>query len=923
MRPVCLTLSAFGPYAEEVQVDFSQLGNQGLYLITGHTGAGKTTLFDAITFALYGEASGSSREASMFRSKYAEPHRATFVELIFQYGQENYTVRRNPEYLRPAKRGQGLTAEKAEAELTYPDGRVLTNPKRVTEEMEHLIGLNRDQFKQIAMIAQGDFLRLLLASTKERSEIFRDIFNTKPYQLLQERLKSQSGALRNEYDSLWQSIRQYVDGVNCDPESPLKEELEVLKGAGSLADLSQAVELLDKLIQEDWEKQQSWALQSESIEAQLEKTLTALNKAVIDNKNFRALAQEEENKNQKMQVMTRNKQILDLEVVKQPQIEELLLRIQEERKNLEQYEELQKAESVLIQKKKQNNKHNMESVNLKEKLEKATVSLEELKRQQQQLQDTGVQREKLEGQRKELEDRGKRGAELLAALAQTDQLQDSCQVAQEKYRGAAQDWQKTKERFDLLERAFFDEQAGLLATRLELGQPCPVCGSLEHPQPAQLSQKAPTEAELQQAKAESQRLQDKAAAASAEAGTLSGKLDMANSELLKHSRILLGVASLEEVRSRLPDMQSQLKAHLIEVKKAIAGEEEKWARKVQIEKQIPLTEEQLRQWERELSESRLQRASLETEIKALEVLREKIIQPLAFATEIEAQNHITQMETQRKHLQDSFEKVTHLFEESRRAVEEASVRITALKEQLKGAQLIDEKSLEEERNRLNGEKSAARTMVTKFATRLEGNGQALKRIQGKKIQLEETEARWRWIKALSNTANGNISGKEKIMLETYIQMTYFDRILARANTRLMVMTGGQYELKRREEAENRQSQSGLELDVIDHYNGSQRSVKTLSGGESFQASLSLALGLSDEIQSSAGGIRLDTMFVDEGFGSLDEGALDQAMRALSQLTEGNRLVGIISHVAELKDRIDKQVVVTKDRRGGSRVDIQC
>ncbi len=201
------------------------------------------------------------------------------------------------------------------------------------------------------------------------------------------------------------------------------------------------------------------------------------------------------------------------------------------------------------------------------------------------------------------------------------------------------------------------------------------------------------------------------------------------------------------------------------------------------------------------------------------------------------------------------------------------------------------------------------------------NKSALQKIKLKSGDLDDYEKRYQWVLPLSNTANGKVAGKEKIMLETYIQMTYFDRIISRANTRFMVMSGGQYELKRRKEAEDKKAQSGLDLDIIDHYNGTERSVKTLSGGESFKASLSLALGLSDEIQSIAGGIKLDTMFVDEGFGNLDDDSINQAMNALSGLAEGNRLVGIISHVSELKNRIDKQIVVAKEKSGGSKANI--
>ena len=221
------------------------------------------------------------------------------------------------------------------------------------------------------------------------------------------------------------------------------------------------------------------------------------------------------------------------------------------------------------------------------------------------------------------------------------------------------------------------------------------------------------------------------------------------------------------------------------------------------------------------------------------------------------------------------------------------------------------------------QKAAWQAQKNEIGDRLAVNGPILENLRPQISKMEETEKRLQCVQALSDTANGRLSGKEKIMLETYIQMTFFDRIIRRANVRLMVMSGGQYELKRRVNAENNRSQAGLELDVIDHYNGSERSVKTLSGGESFKASLALALGLSDEIQSSAGGIRLDTMFVDEGFGSLDEESLEQAVNALVGLTQGNRLVGIISHVSELKNRIDKQIVVTKEKSGGSKAEILC
>lgn len=230
--------------------------------------------------------------------------------------------------------------------------------------------------------------------------------------------------------------------------------------------------------------------------------------------------------------------------------------------------------------------------------------------------------------------------------------------------------------------------------------------------------------------------------------------------------------------------------------------------------------------------------------------------------------------------------------------------------------------MQEKREAAVSEKMKQQKARQMLLHRIQTNQHAVQKIAEQKADLKEAEQRFIWTKALTDTANANLKGKDRVTLETYIQMTYFERILARANVRLLVMSGGQYELRRKAEADNRTCQSGLELDVIDHYNGTSRSVKTLSGGETFKASLCLALGLSDEIQSQAGGIRLDTMFVDEGFGSLDEESLEQAMQALQGLAESNRLVGIISHVGELKERIDRQIVVKKERSGGSRAEIR-
>ena len=315
-------------------------------------------------------------------------------------------------------------------------------------------------------------------------------------------------------------------------------------------------------------------------------------------------------------------------------------------------------------------------------------------------------------------------------------------------------------------------------------------------------------------------------------------------------------------------------------------------------------------------------AVLNRDIQHLTADVEKRQAELPFSDRVLAEREMQTREAARAALQKALEQAQKAYQMGKATADTLRGQIQGYQEQLRQAEPIDLELERAKRKTLSVEIARLSEGLAELAARIRCNQTALEHLKEQSGDLEETEKKWTWVRALSNTANGNISGEEKIMLETYVQMTYFDRIIARANTRFMVMSGGQYELKRRIEAENNRSQSGLELDVIDHYNGTERSVNSLSGGETFKASLSLALGLSDEIQSSAGGIRLDTMFVDEGFGSLDEESLQQAMRALSSLTEGNRLVGIISHVAELKEKIDKQIFVTKDRSGGSRAEIR-
>jgi len=411
--------------------------------------------------------------------------------------------------------------------------------------------------------------------------------------------------------------------------------------------------------------------------------------------------------------------------------------------------------------------------------------------------------------------------------------------------------------------------------------------------------------------------------ASRTASQVKGTVDSQLKNLMQKASELFGTEEIEvqELADTSALLHKQLMKQINEILQKLQAEEENLRKKKQLEEELAAGEKRMAELQEELSDRKQELAAEETRCTELKKQAEELASSLPYTDRNEALQKKEELIGFIDSLRTELERAEQHYNECRTALTELKGRISQLENQLEQGDDCCAEKEEARKAELSREKEILQGQLQKARTRISTNETVRKNIKETSGQLEILEERWTWVKSLSNTANGNITGKEKVMLETYIQMTYFDRIILRANRRLMSMTGGQYELVRRQVAENNRSQSGLELDVIDHYNGSQRSVKTLSGGESFKASLSLALGLSDEVQSSAGGIRLDTMFVDEGFGSLDEESLQQAIRTLAGLSEGNRLVGIISHVGELKEKIDRQVLVTKEKSGGSRVEI--
>lgn len=929
MRPEHLIISAFGPYAGRTELDFTRFEKGSLYLICGDTGAGKTTIFDAIAFALYGEASGQVRDAGMFRSKYADPSTDTFVELTFSNQGKSYTVRRNPEYLRPKTRGEGMTVQKADAVLTFPDERLpVTKAREVTRAVTELIGLDYRQFTQIAMIAQGDFQKLLLAGTAQRAEIFRQIFHTGPYQDLQNCLKNKAKDCWKTYDETRKSLVQYLDGVQVSKEldETLLSEWSAIKAAKFEGCTVRGIEILEKICEEDkkYLEESQVKLSSCREELQREKTYQEqfhqscrlkekLREGELRQKEAEKARDEAEEKYESCRRDAGRVQSLEQEI--------LILQEEQNRRNRQKLrrDRMEKLAGLI-----------------REEEEKKRKNQEELARCMQVL----GQEEELRQQREEHAGRIQRQAEGKVLAQKGEHLQKlelEQKEAQEIYRQTARQREQAECQYLLLEQKFLDAQAGVLASHLKPGLPCPVCGSTEHPQPAFLSEDVPEKEILDLEKEKLEDIRQKSQNASAKSAQLIEQRRQELADFIKQAeeflnRILWGMADRQEENGEEENRQKNseewtLDEWMIWIEKSLEKIRVEEAEYQKREAQIRETEIRSSEISRNIQQTEISLSAMYAEKKELD-RQESQENPddQSGQKSLDQKDLDILIQEKKKEKQELKQRQDEAQEERRRTGEETArwhEVVRMYKEELTQLEeALNEKNEREEKDenqifQLEEKERVLNQLVHDQYAVLKNNKDILERVRCRQKELELAEQTYIWVRALSDTANGTLAGKEKIELETYVQMAYFDRILRRANLRLMTMSSGQYELKRRSAAENKKEKSGLELDVIDHYNGTQRSVRTLSGGETFQASLSLALGLSDEIQARAGGIRLDAMFVDEGFGSLDEDALSQAVRALENLTEGDRLVGIISHVTELKDRIENKIMVTKTRQAGS------
>ena len=932
MRPLRLTLSAFGPYAGETVLELEKLGKGGLYLVTGDTGAGKTTLFDAITYALYDHSSGGVREGAMLRCKYADPRTPTFVELEFEVNGQRYTVRRNPEYTRPKVRGEGMTTEKADATLTYSDGRPpVTKAKDVTAAVQEIIGLDYSQFCQIAMIAQGQFTKLLNASTEERSRIFRKLFRTQRYARLQERLQAESAALSQQRTTQNAKLDSLLSGIRFSPDDP---DAAALAALNAQTEPETALALLEGLLARQQAAQETVAAALKDAEAKLDEVQRQLGAAQQARQLAAKLAAKQAELTAALPVLEAARAESARHAGDAAQLDVLAGQVTQAQTALAAYNEL---DALCHQQQAARDAAQLAAAKAKAKrtqLAALDTALAAAEKELTALEDAPTRLLALQNREMELAQRSTALTTLNQRLAACQQQAQKAHRAQDAYRTAAEAKEQAHARRDALDKAFLDAQAGLLAQALAEGAPCPVCGSVHHPAKAQLPHTAPTQAQVDAAKQEAEKADALAQTASTAAQSALAAADEARRSLRRDAESLLpersttpdGTVQLtfKGMTAVLTEEACALHAAQAECVAALRQAEADCARRTALEADRQAKSRQRPALEQAAAEADSTAAAQNASADALEQQASAARAALPYPQRAEAQAALDALEASRIALRTGMEQAQHSLKQAEQAYAAAKAAVDALQTQQATAETAGPAQplefLQAEQARLAAARTALREQAQQLAAQRLPNRAAAEKYRTAAEARTQLEQRWQWVSALAATAGGTLTSKQKIKLEAYIQMNYLDRILRHANTRLMQMTAGQYELERIG-AENQRSQSGLDLGVIDHYNGTRRNVKTLSGGESFKASLALALGLSDEVQSAAGGIRLDTLFLDEGFGSLDEESLEQAMRVLAGLTEGDRLVGIISHVSALKDRIDRQVVVRKARTGGSTVEL--
>ena len=1033
MRPIKLTISAFGPYASKQVIDFEELKGRNIFVISGKTGAGKTTIFDAISYALYGEASGESRETDSLRSHFADDNTETYVELEFELRGEKYTVNRVPKQKKKKARGEGYTEKSADATLTLPDGKVITKVKNVTDKIIEILGITREQFKQIVMLAQGEFKKLLLADSVEREGIFRKIFNTYDFEKIQAELKDKAANLSKNRTKSKHEMEINLKNIKGEHDIVIDEYVDFPLVIEKLKDLLERDNNIYKTLNEEGKevdnklqvKNQEKAIietnnnllkEKEIITKALEELLSKEDeyknkaKAIIDGKNAKEVKYIEDKLIETTKKLTKREEDYNLSL---KNIDSLKLK-QEEANKLLQIEEskecdreklsveinnLNKLEEKIIELDSLNNK----VMHLKQSAENSKLQIINNKKETEELKKSKEEKElqlkdiaTLETKKVELE------SDIKAKNKTLDEVRELFKVIRsfqntyiehnnkaKEYKEFEVEYKKVKENYEKMDDLYKKEQAGILASKLQENEPCPVCGSTKHPNKATIKEnlKIPTKDELKVAKENLDKLEKENLEKINNLTTLNSNKTTYLEQVNNHLSMLSATLNIDktfnsETAKVVKNLGTELKSVIDKLKDELLKVIDKISLKEKIEKELNLITTTINEREHSLIKLEECEKNYTTEltqnITKIDEYKKEIPENI---TDLKTLNNLIEVKT--KELNISKEKLAKLrlenenlakklegenstSKEINKSIEELKLEIAnnkanfneAIKEQgfdniqtyedaklqismveslekevenynselkltkakqediinkTKDIVFMDITTIDEEIRSIQNNKKELESKLRELHAIIVGNKTILKNVENLNIEFKEIEEEYKVVGELADLANGKKA--PYISFERYILASYFEDIIEAANIRLEKMTGDRFSLIRKTSKSKGAGQKGLELEIYDNYTDSSRDVSSLSGGESFKASLSLALGLSDIVQSNAGGVSLDTMFVDEGFGTLDPQSLDNAIDSLLELQRGGRLVGIISHVEELKERIDAKLEVTSTSKG--------
>ncbi|MGI6217635.1 MAG: AAA family ATPase [Coriobacteriales bacterium] len=930
MRPTYLKISAFGPYGGIEEIDFSKLGESGIYLITGPTGSGKTSIFDAICFALYGDTSTSSRKASQFLSDYRQNDLETKVELHFEVRGEEYGITRGYKRTKSRKTGEYVFNDGTIVELIMPNGEVLTKTGEVNEAVCKIIGFDATQFTQIMMLAQGEFTKFLESNSVDRSKIFANIFDTSDFRAITEELKTRRSKIQDELDSkagIIEALLKSVSTFNCEE---LGQELQEHLDRG-IVGANDAADVVEKIIGAQTERDSKLARDIEQIQEKLSEVNAMAGRAQLLDRALKTL--ETARKQLEADNLELPKLLSEFEKqsARRLEREKLSSKLAILRGNLGKYDELDARNKELDSSRK--------SITDLESSRKSTLgALSELEKSKEvgtsELETLGDVESRVLAAQKSLVDAQARLDKLNGLVEKCNShknLIENYKGSAEKYTSAALSLKKASANRGKIESAFLDAQAGILSSSLEDGSPCPVCGSKDHPSPAPMPANAPSQTDLDDARSFEEDCRKEANAASEKCAVDKRLLEQSWAELAPALETETGIspgedpldsAVLATFAGRISELKSQASAKLKEAEDTAEGANRDREKKASLERKIGETDKKIAEANSHLAKLDVDIEHARGTVNHLESSVAEIRNSLEYGSKDDALKACGQIEQEISGIDKSIENARNAIDECKMRISNTQTKIAEnekIASENKGD--VDIETLSKEQKELKTNLDSANSARNKVAGVVSSNKRMLRDIREKLGEYSKLDHDATTISTLAATANGEVPGSERIPLEVYVQTVFFEKMLAMANERLNVMTDGRFVFVRRTGDISGSARRGLDLDVLDNNTGTLRSASTLSGGESFLASLSLALGMSDLVQSSAGGVSLDCMFIDEGFGSLDDETLDLALKALSQIGEGDKLIGIISHVEELQRVIPNKIVVTKTSKG-SHAEIQ-